>query len=1245
MIGQTVSHYKILEKLGEGGMGVVYKAQDLQLDRLVALKFLSSHLSGSEQDKARFVQEAKAAAALNHSNICTIYGIEEHHEQMFIAMEWVEGRTLKEKIGESPLLSEEIVSVALQVGEGLLHAHENGIIHRDIKPENIMLLRHGGAKIMDFGLAQIAGRSRVVSEGAVVGTIAYMSPEQVRGEKLDARSDIWSLGASLYEATAGRVPFPGQYEQAAMYLILNESPTPLATLVPEVPIKLQSIIEKALQKEPERRYQSVREMLEELRSFKEELTRARTHGVIHRARTAVPGAEAVTGIAERERRLVTIVLAGIMHVDQLYERRDSEFVTTILSDCFKGLTSVLLKYGGTVEKMAAEHGLMATFGAPVAHEDDPDRALRCALELMSFIGRFNSLMSARMPVPLALRIGIHSGTVVAGGDLETGYAVMGDTVNVAAGVLDVAAEGQICLSGETYRLVDRIAETELSRSVRLRGTTHTVDVSVLRGLKSEAATKRGGIGKGEFIGRAQEIDTLKKSLDLVVSRKEVRLFICGEPGVGKTRLSEELLTLARAKGMSTYEGKCSSFEVNTPYFLWNTLLKSVLRLGPDATERETRVRLHDLLQILSLEAEEPYLATLLSLRYEEILLEVDEQRKRRIFQATQKLLKALAHQQPNLFVFEDLHWIDRFSQALLQFVFTDESVAPALFFFAFRPDYVDKKTLTFGETIDLDRLSDAEAASLIKSHFEVDEVPDALEQLLHKRAEGNPFFVEETVRTLLDRKMIAIRKRKMEVLIDNVEAGVPETIQGVIMARIDRLEHRIRDVLLDASVIGREFSRPVLEHVVARKNEVVPSLQELQTLEFILEKQEAQELEYLFKHYLIQEVAYNTILTEKRKKLHGLIARAVEQLYSERLKEFYELLAFHYEKAEEWDKAAEYLSRAGRKVSEIYSREESSGFVKRKEEALEKLYESHGERRIGWIILSLVTAAIATPLAGVMIAIPYYLGYMYWNLPPYIQFSLFGSELLGDIAFLLYLLILTFGYPMGALIFVFFGVIPAFRGSPKLYDLWEDQIRVVFGSGRIVSIGFSDIHNLNFLDKASRAERSLASKILDPFFLISDYSQFSVVLWFKKVIVPRKFPMAVGLLAGVVGFFVLYYSHMIQFSPSILREVSDHPGWFYLLVWLGVLAGFYFPRDFFRLPPYSFGFSSRRGEVRIERSTGWNRLRIVFPWFHSPSKSRFISLTPSDPREFFEQLEIAFAKWKRQKVSSQAWNPDKGGPS
>jgi serine/threonine protein kinase/tetratricopeptide (TPR) repeat protein len=267
-VGKTISHYKILEKLGEGGMGVVYKAQDTKLKRTVALKFLPPELTRNREAKERFVREAQAASALDHPNICTIHEIDEANDQTFIAMACIDGPNLKERIQAGPLKLDETLDIAIQVACGLQVAHEKGIVHRDLKSGNVMLTSQGQAKIMDFGLAKSRDQATITRTGTTMGTPAYMSPEQARGEEVDHRTDIWSFGVMLYELITGQLPFKGEHEQAVIYSILNVDPEPITELRKELPGSLQTIVKKSLEKDHTHRYQNMAEILNDLQAVK-----------------------------------------------------------------------------------------------------------------------------------------------------------------------------------------------------------------------------------------------------------------------------------------------------------------------------------------------------------------------------------------------------------------------------------------------------------------------------------------------------------------------------------------------------------------------------------------------------------------------------------------------------------------------------------------------------------------------------------------------------------------------------------------------------------------------------------------------------------------------------------------------------------------------------------------------------------------------------------------------------------------
>lgn len=357
MVGKTISHYKILEKLGEGGMGVVYKAEDIKLKRTVALKFLPPELTRDPEAKERFIQEAQAASALDHPNICTIHEIDETEDgQLFIVMACYEGETLKKKVASGQLSVDSAIDIAIQIAQGLAKAHEHGITHRDIKPANVMITKDGVIKILDFGLAKLTGQVGLTKTGMTIGTIAYMSPEQTRGEEVDHRTDIWSLGVVLYEMMTGQLPFKGEYEQAVVYSIMNEEPEPITGQRTGMPMELERMVNKALAKNPTERYQHADEMVADLKHEREKLA-------------YLPRGQLSWGQVKRKRRRFSSVLIPVTIV----------FVLAILFFIFKPFQ---IEIGPQREAKAEENRLAIMYFNNMADPQDSMKLGEIATDLL-----------------------------------------------------------------------------------------------------------------------------------------------------------------------------------------------------------------------------------------------------------------------------------------------------------------------------------------------------------------------------------------------------------------------------------------------------------------------------------------------------------------------------------------------------------------------------------------------------------------------------------------------------------------------------------------------------------------------------------------------------------------------------------------------------------------------------------------------------------------------------------------------
>jgi class 3 adenylate cyclase/tetratricopeptide (TPR) repeat protein len=662
---------------------------------------------------------------------------------------------------------------------------------------------------------------------------------------------------------------------------------------------------------------------------------------------------------EGERKLVTVMFADISGYTALTEKLDPEAVRDLVNTCFDHLVPIIAKYEGTVVRFIGDE-IMATFGAPKAHENDPERALRAALEMMDELTTFNAENNSDM----GMHIGINTGLVLAGGIGSEGqqqYGVVGDAVNLAARLRDVSKRGEIYVGQNTHRLVAPLFEFERLEPIKAKGKTESILVYRLMKVKAQPGRVRGLETRGiqsPLVGRDLQLAKINEQVQSLLEGQGGILMIVGEAGVGKSRLMAEVRQRAKNLPVQWLEGRTLSFGQTISYWPFQEILWTFAGITDEDSEADAWDKLEASLRKLFDENTPqvlPYLASLLSLEvrgeYAERVKYLDgEAMGRQVFVVMRRFIERLARVKPLLLVFEDLHWMDASSVELVEHLLSLVERVPLLICGLSRPQRespsVRLQRITrqdyagcYNEII-LDPLTSVDSAQLVANLLAIDDLPSALRARIVERAEGNPFFLEEIIRSLIDSGAVVRdpATRRWRGTDQARTVTIPDTIQGVIMARIDRLEEEVKSVLQKASVVGRSFNYRVLHALQEVGHRLDDHLAELLQMELIREKQLLPELEYIFKHALAQEATYESILKVRRRELHARVAETIETLFTRRLEEFYGVLAYHFARAERWEKAQTYLMKAGDQAGRVAADGEALAHYRQAMEAYERAF-------------------------------------------------------------------------------------------------------------------------------------------------------------------------------------------------------------------------------------------------------------------------------------------------------------------
>jgi class 3 adenylate cyclase/tetratricopeptide (TPR) repeat protein len=648
---------------------------------------------------------------------------------------------------------------------------------------------------------------------------------------------------------------------------------------------------------------------------------------------------------EGERKLVTVLFADVANYTSIAEKLDPEEVHQIMDGCFNLLMNETHKYEGTINQFTGD-GVMALFGAPISHEDHAQRACHAALSIQNSLAEYGEKITNDLGIDFKMRIGVNSGPVVVGAigdDLRMDYTAIGDTTNLASRLENIAKPGSALVSENTYKLARDFFEFQSYDPIEIKGKEKPQQVYQL--IKPSAIETRleASAAKGltKFVGRKNSMAALKEALKKVTTGAGQAIGIVGEAGVGKSRLLLEFRNLLNQGNYTYLEGRCLHFGGSMGYLPFLDILRSYFGIEEEDRELIIKKKMAKKMAGLDkkLESNLAPLMDLLSIKIEdeEFIQLGPQQKKERTFESVRNLLIRVSQEKPLVLAVEDLHWIDQTSEEFLNYLIDSLSSTNIMLILLYRPEYIHQwGSKSYYLKIGLNQLTAQSSAELVQAILEGGEVSPELRELVLNRTSGNPLYMEELTHSLLENGSIQKEDHEFVLSVKATDIQVPDTIQGIIASRMDRLEDNLKRTMQVASVIGRDFAFRILQTITGLRKDLKAHLLNLQGLEFIYEKNLFPELEYIFKHALTQEVAYNSLLQNRRKEIHESIGKAIEQIYSERLEEFYEMLAYHFDQGQVWDKAVEYQVKAGTKARYGYLLQTALDNFNRAKEIIEK---------------------------------------------------------------------------------------------------------------------------------------------------------------------------------------------------------------------------------------------------------------------------------------------------------------------
>jgi serine/threonine protein kinase/predicted ATPase len=984
MIGIKLGPYEILEEVGKGGMATVYRAYQPAMERQVAIKVIHKAIANDALSLERFRREARLIARLEHAHILPVYDFDGSHDPPYIVMRYLESGTLKEVLNHGQLSLTEVGYILNQIAGALDYAHRQGIIHRDVKPSNIMLDREANVFVTDFGLARIISgdwdhqATGITQVGTVMGSLDYMAPEQATGEhELGPAVDIYALGVMLFQLLTKQLPYTAENPLFLMYKHANDPIPSAVALNPDLPPALDGVLARAMAKKPGGRYPSalalanaVTEILGETASPTPAHLRATAVEMAHLSPNGEPfkdSSETPTTPTEQNKVVTALYLDGAEYAALVEEKEDTEAARQAIHSLWVAVSRIVEDYNGQVVTQT-EEGLLALWGVELTHEDDPEQAIRAALAILDF--GFQLLDGATQAEiknqkgTIPLRLGVNTGPVLltitsrplspSTGGRRGKVTASGASISLASRLAQYA-DGAVLISHNTFRHVLGIFDMEPEEPIQLR--KNEIAVYRIMGAKSRAFRRRIRGVEGvetKLIGREVELKRLQDAFFAAVEDGEVQVVtLLSEAGLGKSRLLAEFRTWAelRPESFWLFQGRATPEMTNRPYALLRDILSFRFEIydndRPAIVGRKLEQGVAHLLSI-----ENPEMAHLIgylvgfdladSLYLKELRSE-SQHLNRLARQAFIHFFAGLTEQSPAVIYLEDLHWADEASLDLLADVANTQPDRPLLILGVARPLLIDRrKGWGRGQGVhirlELAPLSKRESRTLVREILQkVADLPRELIELIGEQAEGNPYYIEELIKMLIEERIIQKGPAVWTVEMGRLaNLSVPPALRGLLQARLDGLLYPERITLQRAAVIGRLFWDSAINALEkadgVKVGEIETILSILRDRDLIYRREMttfAGCQEYVFSQNMLREVVYDNMVKRQQQAYHVAVAEWLLQVSQERSQEHTALIAEHYEQAGEEAKAIQFLTQAGEQALKVGALKEAGAFYQR----------------------------------------------------------------------------------------------------------------------------------------------------------------------------------------------------------------------------------------------------------------------------------------------------------------------------